>query len=703
MKRLIVAIVLIQMIVLMFAVDYPEQLIRKQKEWSEKHPGELPIWLTPEEFKQMQDYGRAFYETDPPTGPVRNVAEFEPMSAVIIRYPLGIPYSLIREMAEEITVITVVENTSTQNQAISNYQNNNVNIDNCEFMIAPTDSYWTRDFSPWFIFDGNNELAVVNFPYNRPRPNDNDLPIAFANAYDLNLYGMNLSHTGGNYMSDGMGVAASTTLVWSENSNLSHAQVDNLVQDYLGITTYHVLEDPLADYIEHVDCWGKFLDVDKVLIGSVPQSDPRYNDYEATADYFANSISSYGTPYQVFRVYSPGGYSYATPYTNSLILNNRVFVPQTGSTHDAQAIEVYQQAMPGYEIIGIQSNGWYDTDALHCRTHEVADAGMLYVYHMPVQPEIEACETVNIETYIYPYSGAEVYSDSLLVFFKIEGENTFSSVLLNDDGDYFYSAEIPVVPGSDVYYYIHAADASGRSVNHPFIGSYDPHVFHVAEAEQDTIPPTILHDPIDPVGGVVTFESLPLLFTAIVTDNVAVAEVVYEIRIDGSDIMTYFFENTVDDVWEYYLGGENLFANSVVEYRIFAADNAEPANTRFYPQESWIVFQMEDVGSEDNLEFDCIDSVIGTYPNPFSFAGNSRTEGINIRFSLSESRSVTLSIFDIKGRLVNNLSVGEMAKGSNTVSWNVRDYNNTAVSSGIYFVKINNSPQAKAGKILIIK
>lgn len=77
------------------------------------------------------------------------------------------------------------------------------------------------------------------------------------------------------------------------------------MQNYLGIDTYHVVPDPLGDYIKHIDCWGKFLDVDKVLIGQVPSSDPRYADYEAAADYFANQTSSYGTPFQVFRVYSP--------------------------------------------------------------------------------------------------------------------------------------------------------------------------------------------------------------------------------------------------------------------------------------------------------------------------------------------------------------------------------------------------------------
>ncbi|MDP3445930.1 MAG: agmatine deiminase family protein, partial [Ignavibacteria bacterium] len=310
-----------------------------------------------------------FIETPPPTGPVRMVAEFEPMQGVLIRYPFGIPYSLIREMASYIPVITIVSSTTQANQVLTLFQNNNVNTANCTFLIAASDSYWTRDYGPWFIFDGNNQPAVCDFPYNRPRPNDNNMPPKVAEHLGIGLYGMNVSHTGGNIMVDGLGIGASTELVYEENSQ-TVAQIAQKFNDYLGVSSYDVIDDPLGDYIKHIDCWGKYLAPDKILIGQVPSTDPRYTDYEAVANYFATTPSSYGYPYKVYRVNTPGG-SQITPYTNSLILNNKVFVPTTGNALDNAAIAVYQQAMPGYEIIGIQSTNWVNTDALHCRTHEI--------------------------------------------------------------------------------------------------------------------------------------------------------------------------------------------------------------------------------------------------------------------------------------------------------------------------------------------
>jgi agmatine/peptidylarginine deiminase len=104
----------------------------------------------------------------------------------------------------------------------------------------------------------------------------------------------------------------------------------------------------------------------------VPESDYRYADFEFVANYFALQTSSWGDPYQVYRVYTPGDYPY-TPYTNSLILNKKVFVPITGSQWDDEALLAYQAAMPGYEIVGIMHDTWETTDALHCRAKGIAD------------------------------------------------------------------------------------------------------------------------------------------------------------------------------------------------------------------------------------------------------------------------------------------------------------------------------------------
>ena len=447
--------------------------------------------MTPEEAA-IKDFNKDFYETEPPVGPVRNIAEFDKMEGVLVRYPFGIPIQLIADMSQDVVVTTIVSSQNQQNTVLTQYNSNGVNTDNCNFLIAPTDSYWTRDYGPWYIADSNNHIAIVNFPYNRPRPNDNDIPIRMSEFLGIDLYGMNVVHTGGNYMTDGMGISASSQLVWDENPNLTHEQINQKMHDYLGINTYHVVQDPNNTYIDHIDCWGKYLGRDKILIRSVPTYHPQYDEIEATANYFAGQNSVYGTPYRVYRVYTPNN----EPYTNSLILNNKVYVPIVNSANDDDAIATYQQAMPGYQIIGVVAATdapWESTDALHCRTKGIADRNTLYISHLPIVGNVNPGEDYPITAEIIPYSGQSVVIESTLVYYKVDDGN-YQVINMNFENNYTYTATIPEqAEGSDVYYYIHSIDQGGNSANAPFIGTPDPFHFHVGQP----VPPNLVVNPME--------------------------------------------------------------------------------------------------------------------------------------------------------------------------------------------------------------
>ena len=440
-------------------------------EWDD--PNSLPKWMTPEEELRKHEIGLGFLPTSVPEGPVSNIAEFERMEAVLIRYPLGISLSLVAAMSQHVVVLTIVANQSTQTQATNAYQSAGVNMANVQFLVAGTNSYWTRDYGPWFIANGDDEIALVDFPYNRPRPLDNAINGHVSNHMNIPLYGMNVIHAGGNYMCDGHGLAASTDLVWEENGNNQNWVLQQM-QDYLGIENYHVTIDPQGSYIKHIDTWAKFLDVDKILITEVPPSHPRYWAYEQVANYFANQTSSYGTPFQVYRVYSPNG----QPYTNSLILNHRVYVPIMNSTHDAAALAVYQEAMPGYEVLGF-TGSWQSTDALHCRTMGIADKGMLRITHLPITGTQEYQPHFEIEAEVIPYSGTALYSDSLFLIYKAN-EGTFDTVMMSHVANHTYAGLLPVTPGDTIVsYYISAADHSGRKETFPFIGPSGARTFEV--------------------------------------------------------------------------------------------------------------------------------------------------------------------------------------------------------------------------------
>ena len=455
---------------------------------------DVPLWrkmkYLSEEEMYMAVTNRGFEETAPPAGEVRFPGEYEPMQAVMIVYPLGIPLELVREMAEDCKVITVVR-SSNQHYAEIDFESAGVNMDNVEFLNANTDSYWIRDFGPWYIFDGKKP-AIVDNKYNRPRPNDDVLPAEFAKYWDIPMYGMNVVHTGGNMMQDGFGVGVSDDIVVTESvaQGITEEQVYERMKSYLGIDPYHVTIDPQGDYIAHVDCWGKFLAPDKIMLARVPESNPRYKYYEEVADYFATTNCVWGYPYRIYRVDIPGN-GVISPYTNSLILNNKVLVPMgTYSTFNEKALALYREAMPGYEVIGIENksyyNGWLNTDALHCRTRGVMDFDMLYIDHREVLfGEQEWQDSLAVVSKVIAYSGADLKQDSLLVYYSIDGgEYQTANMKPTANADEYVAYIKGYKENSSVKYYVFAADESGRRRQQPIFGNKDPHRFTFADDEK---------------------------------------------------------------------------------------------------------------------------------------------------------------------------------------------------------------------------
>ena len=483
-KALSIFTLLLLMAATMQAQDASTTLSSQKPDWMRWH------YLSEEE---MYDHtrGTTFVETDPPTGEPRFVAEFEPMQGVMIRYPLGIPTSLVAQLSNNCMVYCIVE-SYYQSQAQSTFQGAGVNMSNVTFVNAASDSYWVRDYGPWYIFEDRHPAIVDNI-YNRPRPNDDNMSQVFANFWQIPMYGMRLEHTGGNMMEDGRGHGVSDDLVFQENQEdygLDEATVRQRMNDYLGINPYHVTIDPQGDYIAHVDCWGKYLAPDKILIAQLPQSNPRYQYYEQVAEYFETTNCCWGYPYRVYRVQEPGGYTLA-PYTNSLILNKTVYVPLgSNNTYNNDALAVYQEAMPGYTIVGVANNGysgWENTDALHCRTRGVMDFHMLFVDHRNVLHGEQAWQdSIPVVSKFIAYSGQNLKQDSLLVYYSIDNGPYQTAHMTATGNPDEYVGYIKGYQGeSEIDYYVFGADQSGHRYTQPVFAALDPHHFTM-EAHEPT-------------------------------------------------------------------------------------------------------------------------------------------------------------------------------------------------------------------------
>ena len=423
----------------------------------------------------------------------RMPAEFEPVSMVKMCYPNNMPLSVYKTIAEDNKVLVLVnpnnQNNSRINEARSAFQSANVNMDNVTFIDMNIDddyTYWVRDFSPFYVFN-NYDLSIVDFTYNRPyRTEQNSVPTKLATYFDMSYSKMSLTHTGGNLMQDGRGTAFSDDLVVQENSN-NKTKVLTQMEEYTGTNNYVITIDPQGDYIAHIDCWAKIVAPDKIIVARLPKSDDRYDYYEQVASELGSLKCVYGYNYRIYRVDEPGGNTVA-PYTNSLIANNHVYMPLgESSTYNKKALEVYKEALPGYEVIGVEGYDFNDyqsflnTDALHCRTHEVPDKNMLFIDSREVyNSEVDYKDEYLIKTNVVSYAKADIIDENVKIHYSINDEEYITSEMVRyKDTTNFTFKFTDFKSGDDVKYYIDAFDTASNYNVDPTCGKLDPHHFVV--------------------------------------------------------------------------------------------------------------------------------------------------------------------------------------------------------------------------------
>ncbi len=318
---------------------------------------------------------------------------------------------------------------------------------------------------------------------------DDDTNIDFANQMNWDIQNLPLYWTGGNFMTDGYGMGFSTELMVNENSISNEAFIE-IMNEELYFSDYHVFDNPNEESIQHIDCLAKLVGPETIIIKQVPESSPEYECMEDFADSFYALNTFYDRPFNIHRILCPeinGGSWETNPvaaYTNSLILNNKVLVPQYGIPEDSEAIQTYSDAMPGYEIIGFDDtfgNPWYAEDALHCRTMGVFDPHMIHISHKSIRTEeLSDNGSIDIESEILDYGNAEDNVQSVTLHWKYSAEDgPFGEIALELESDNMHTGTFPALnSNSSIDYFLTATNLEDNTVSHPNAGW---HTFNTLE------------------------------------------------------------------------------------------------------------------------------------------------------------------------------------------------------------------------------
>ncbi|MEN0005353.1 MAG: agmatine deiminase family protein [Bacteroidota bacterium] len=431
---------------------------------------------------------------NPPAEPVRTMAEWEEVEAVVITWT-AVPTVLteiVRHAVEECQVIIITDNPALVSAHLTTA---NISLDRVQLLNRPFNTIWIRDYGPWTVYTRDVESrTLIDWIYNRPtRVADDTLPQAIASYLDMELYEatevpFDWVHAGGNYLVDGMGTAFSSDLVLDENPGKTVDEIDAIAADYLGTQQYVKLPKLPYDGIHHLDMHMRLLDEETLLVGEYPEGVADGPQIEANIQRILATLETpFGNPYRIVRIPMPpdrfGNYPdeesafpcrntnrafgcYRT-YTNSLFINNTILVPTYDHPLDSLALAIYESELPGYKVVGINCNPIIpQVGAVHCITKLIGHSDPLWMAHAKLRDTYRTTTPYPVMAKIRHRSGII----SAMLHYRLVGTEQFTSLPLFpiSTEDHLWGGGIPPQPvGSEVQYYISATALSGKVQERP--------------------------------------------------------------------------------------------------------------------------------------------------------------------------------------------------------------------------------------------
>lgn len=330
----------------------------------------------------------------PPTEPTfsyRAPAEFEPIQAVLLRWPFDWTQvapaweEMIRILADAGARAAVWVNTPRQrDEALERLQDRGIPTHHIRWVVEPTDSVWIRDYGPQVIraLEGS-QWGVVDFHYYDGRRKDDNTPLVVAWGLQVPLVDRQKTEVvyteGGNLNHDGLGCVVYSQRTYKNNPGVDPQEIDRRILSAFQAVKNLVPRDPRLDGTGHVDMFMKIVGPNTVIVGRYGPDQVDYDVLEECAALFARETNGAGEPWQVVRIVQPDVYytQFVVPvvrtYTNSLIVNNAVIVPVYGIPEDEQALAVYRELFPSKTIVPLNAEAIIPSGgAWHCVTMEMA-------------------------------------------------------------------------------------------------------------------------------------------------------------------------------------------------------------------------------------------------------------------------------------------------------------------------------------------
>ena len=259
--------------------------------------------------------------------------------------------------------------------------------------ITTVDS-WIRDYGPNFLISATGDGAFNDWIFNAwgnkydALKQDDQIPRLLEPVLQLPRFEPGIVMEGGSIEVNGNGcVLTSEQCLLNPNRNpqLSRAEIETCLKDYLGVTKVLWLGEGIVgdDTDGHIDDIARFVSPNVVVCAV--EDDPEDANYELLQDNLTRlklMTDANDQPFEIVTLPMPGivgGKSTSTrdldrlpaSYANFYIANNVVLLPVFGHANDARAIETLQNLFSNRRVIPINAEPLvWGMGTIHCLTQQ---------------------------------------------------------------------------------------------------------------------------------------------------------------------------------------------------------------------------------------------------------------------------------------------------------------------------------------------
>jgi agmatine/peptidylarginine deiminase len=334
--------------------------------------------------------GDILYDNPPPG--FRMIPEWEPMSGVLLNWPTFYPplWDMFRQMIaalDHVTTFLRIGEGYFGATVLAWLDAYGIDLDKIRPIPGPIGDSWARDYSPLYgvnIYSGEPVAHKFSFAafwpeYRAKYRSIVEIDDNFVLKDGFRVYRSEIKLDGGAILTDGNGTYIITRRILRDNQDVINLYAK--LEAWLGADRLLVVDEEPDDILGHINHF-KFISPQKIIVGRPDKDGTKVHRYLEKISKLCEKSG-----YEVIRVPFSEGFDHRLPggdnthtalYANSLMMNKRILVAtfdQEGlEKYNEDALAVYQQALPDYEVIPIEATIQTNAGgAINCSSKEVPD------------------------------------------------------------------------------------------------------------------------------------------------------------------------------------------------------------------------------------------------------------------------------------------------------------------------------------------